>query len=99
MNFENHPILGGKCVLEHLLGGSIPGLPITVDACACGTSSCAIPSPTGWGAMKRAVTPARCRRLTAIYTASGASMKSLVTSRLSSESFLYRSVRNPTHTP
>ncbi len=32
MNFDNHPILRGKWVREHLLGGSIPDLPITVDA-------------------------------------------------------------------
>ncbi len=31
-NFDNHPILRGKWVREHLLGGTIPDLPITVDA-------------------------------------------------------------------
>jgi len=31
-NFENHAILRGKWVFEHLLGGSIPDTPITVDA-------------------------------------------------------------------
>ena len=31
-NFDNHPILRGKWVRERLLGGSIPDLPITVDA-------------------------------------------------------------------
>lgn len=31
-NFDNHPILRGKWVRERLLGGTIPDLPITVDA-------------------------------------------------------------------
>ena len=31
-NFDNHPILRGKWIQEHLLGGTIPDLPITVDA-------------------------------------------------------------------
>ena len=31
-NFDNHAILRGKWIREHLLGGTIPDLPITVDA-------------------------------------------------------------------
>lgn len=31
-NFDNHPILRGKWIRERLLGGTIPDLPITVDA-------------------------------------------------------------------
>ncbi len=32
MNFDNHPITRGKWVRERLLGGTVPDLPITVDA-------------------------------------------------------------------
>ena len=31
-NFDNHPILRGKWIREHLLGGTVADLPITVDA-------------------------------------------------------------------
>ncbi len=32
MNFDNHPITRGKWIRERLLGGTVPDLPITVDA-------------------------------------------------------------------
>ena len=32
MNFDNHPIIRGKWIRERLLGGTVPDLPITVDA-------------------------------------------------------------------